>query len=273
MKPDLALRRRMFVNVVMVPGLIIMTMLGGWPFTVFVTLALVVAARELWLMFQKGGHSPSLTVMGIFIAASVIMRHLFQFEYSGVWLTALILVAMFVHILAMQKGVKTAATDFILTVGSVLYLGWLGSYTISLRWLENGLYWVLLVFPIISLADSGAYIFGRLFGKHKMIPLVSPKKSWEGYIGGIFIGTLGGWALAALWHLVAASILPYHGLIIGAVISILAPFGDFGESMIKRQFDVKDSSNLLLEHGGILDRMDSSLWAAAIGFYLVQLLL
>jgi len=273
MKPDLALRKRMLVNIVMVPGLILVTMLGGWLFTIFVAVVLVIAAWELWRLLRKGGNSPSLVVMGIFIAAAVILRHLLGFEHSGLWLSVLILLAMFVHTIAMQKGRTAAATDFLLTTGSVLYLGWLGSYAVSLRALENGLYWVLLVFPIISIADSGAYIFGRLFGKHKMIPLVSPKKSWEGYIGGILIGTLGGWGLAAMWHLVAANMLPWHGLIIGAVVSILAPFGDFGESMIKRQFDEKDSGNLLLEHGGLLDRMDSSLWAAAIGFYLIQWLL
>jgi phosphatidate cytidylyltransferase len=109
----------------------------------------------------------------------------------------------------------------------------------------------------------------KFFGKHKMLPLVSPKKSWEGYLGGILTGILGGWGLASLWHIKVASILPFYGVIFGAVISILAPIGDFGESMIKRQFNAKDSGKFLLEHGGFLDRVDSSLWAAAIGYYLI----
>lgn len=273
MKPDISLRKRLIVINIMVPTLILFSVLGGWPFTIFVAVVLLLAAWELWRLFNKGFYSPSLLVMGIFVPLAVILRHIFGFNYNDVWFVALILTAMLFHVLQQERGGKTAAIDFMITIGGTLYLGWLGSYAVSLRALENGLYWVVLVFPIISLADSGAYIFGRLFGKHKMLPRVSPKKTWEGYLGGIVVGMLGGLGLAALWHSVAPNILAWHGLVLGAVISILAPFGDYGESMIKRQFSVKDSGHFLLEHGGFLDRMDSSLWAAAIGYYLIMLLI
>jgi phosphatidate cytidylyltransferase len=272
MKTDLALRKRMIVNVIMVPALAVFSMLGGWWFTLMVTIVLSVAAWELCRMFRKGGYLPSPVVMVFFTAAAALMRYLLGFDYAGLWLSILILVGMFVHTLQQQKQGNSSAIDFFITIGGAIYIGWLGSYAISIRAIENGLHWVFLVFPIISIADSGGYIFGRLFGKHKMLPLVSPKKSWEGYIGGIIMGTLGGWGFAALWHIPAPGILPWHGIVLGALISILAPFGDFGESMLKRQFKIKDSSNILLEHGGILDRADSSLWAAPIGFYLILLL-
>ncbi len=273
MKPDLSLRKRLIVILIMVPTLILFSILGGWAFTILVAVVLLLAAWELWRLFSKGFYSPSLLVMGIFVPLAVILRHFFAFNYSDVWLAALVLAAMLFHVLQQERGGKTAAIDFMITVGSSVYLGWLGSYAVSLRALESGLYWVVLVFPIISLADTGAYIFGRLFGKRKMLPRVSPKKTWEGYLGGILVGMLGGLALAALWHSVAPNILAWHGLILGAFISILAPFGDYGESMIKRQFNVKDSGHFLLEHGGFLDRMDSSLWAAAIGYYVIILLI
>ena len=105
-----------------------------------------------------------------------------------------------------------------------------------------------------------------------MFTLVSPKKSWEGYLGGILVGGLGGWGLAALWNIASPAVLPIHGLILGIIISILAPLGDFGESMIKRQFSIKDTSKILPGHGGIFDRIDSSLWAAFIGYYLILLI-
>lgn len=269
MKPDLALRKRLIVINIMVPALILFSILGGWPFTIFVAVVLLLAAWELWRLFDKGFYSPSLLVMGFFVPLAVILRHLFALNYSDIWLAALVLAAMLFHVLQQERGGKTAAIDFMITVAASVYLGWLGSYAVSLRALENGLYWVVLVFPIISLADTGAYIFGRLLGKHKMLPRVSPKKTWEGYLGGILVGMLGGLALAALWHGPAPNILPWHGLVLGAVISVLAPFGDYGESMIKRQFNAKDSGHFLLEHGGFLDRMDSSLWAAAIGYYVI----
>lgn len=272
MKADIPLRRRLIVINIMLPCLVFFAYLGGWPFTIFVALVLLVATWELWRLYRTGKYAPSLVVMGVFVPLAVILRHLYNFQYSDLWLAALVIISMFVFVVQQERGSLTAAVDFLLTVGGAVYLGWLGSYAVSLRALENGLYWLLLVFPIISVADTGAYIFGRLFGKHKMIPRVSPKKSWEGYIGGILVGMLGGYGLAALWHAVAPNIIPWYGVVLGAGISILAPFGDFGESMIKRQFGAKDSGKLLLEHGGFLDRMDSSLWAAAIGYYLIIVL-
>ena len=273
MKTDLSLRRRLIVIDLMVPTLAILSIVGGWPFALFVGVILGVAAWELWRIFYKGGYSPSLILMVLFSSSAALLRHFFEFQYSGLWFTLLILAAMFYHTFMFQKGKKNATIDFMITVGGTAYLGWLGSYATSIRDLNLGMYWVLLIFPIISLADSGAYIFGRLLGKHKMLPLVSPKKSWEGYLGGIIVGTLGGWGLAALWHIGQAEILPIYGVILGIVISVLAPFGDFGESMIKRQFNIKDSGVILSEHGGILDRADSSLWAAAIGYYLITFLI
>ncbi|KAF0110531.1 MAG: phosphatidate cytidylyltransferase [Chloroflexi bacterium] len=266
---DVSLLKRLIVIDIMVPTVVIFAFAGGWPFTIFVTFVLCVAGWEFWRIFTKGGYTPSLIVMLTFIASAVVMRYLWGLVYMDVWLAVLILTSMFIHIVLQQKGDHKTGSSFALTVSGAVYLGWLGGYAISVRTLEHGLLWVLLVFPVISLADSGAYIFGRLFGKHKMLTVVSPKKSWEGYIGGIIVGGLGGWGLAALWHIVSQSILPIHGLILGIVISVLAPIGDFGESMIKRQFSIKDSSNILPGHGGFLDRIDSSLWAAVIGYYLV----
>jgi phosphatidate cytidylyltransferase len=82
----------------------------------------------------------------------------------------------------------------------------LGSYFISLRNLPDGLWWVMLVIPLIGIGDAGAYFIGSRFGKHTLAPRVSPKKTWEGYIGGVICGVLGGMLLASLWHLQAPAI-------------------------------------------------------------------
>lgn len=266
---DISLRQRLMVIDVMVPGTVLFTFLGGWPFTLFVAAVMAVAAWEYWRMFTRGGYQPSLVVLLVFVLSAALMRQWFGLAHFDLWLGALVLAAMLIHILIQQKGDQKAGSSLALTLFGAIYIGWLGSFAISIRTLEDGLLWTLLAFPVISLADSGAYIFGRLFGRHKMLPLVSPKKSWEGYIGGIVIGALGGWGLGALWHIASPALLPLHGLILGLVISVLAPFGDFGESMIKRQIGVKDSSNILPGHGGIFDRIDSSLWAAILGYYLI----
>lgn len=269
---DKSLRTRLIVADIFVPITAFFAIQGGWAFVAFVTVVLAVAAWEFWRIFQKGGYAPSLSVLLVFSTSTVIMRSIWGMQYFELWVGALLLVSLFMHVLQQQRGNDKAASNLALTVFGALYLGFLGSYAISVRFLEYGLYWVMLVFPIISLADSGAYFFGRGFGKHKMLTVVSPKKSWEGYIGGIIVGTLGGWGLAALWHIGCAAILPIHGIILGFAISVVGPLGDFGESMIKRQFEIKDSSNLLPGHGGFFDRIDSSLWAAILGYYLILLI-
>jgi phosphatidate cytidylyltransferase len=269
--PDSSLRKRLIVIDIMIPTVVIFSFIGGWPFVIFVAAVLAVGAWEFYCLYQKGEFHPSFPVMLFFILSAVLLRQLFGMQYADAWLAALVIVSMFVFVIGQQRGNKHAAVDFGLTVAGAVYLGWLGSFAVSIRNLDHGLLWVFLVFPSISLADSGGYIFGRLFGKHKMLPLVSPKKSWEGYVGGIFMGGLGTWGLAALWHIASPAVLPVHGLLIGVLLSILAPFGDFGESMLKRQFNLKDTSQVLPGHGGILDRIDTSLWAAALGFFLIQL--
>jgi phosphatidate cytidylyltransferase len=101
---------------------------------------------------------------------------------------------------------------------------------------------------------------------------LSPKKTWEGYIGGIFVGTLGAVGLVYLWNIWAGpgfSITPLQGALLGFLLSAITTLGDLGESMIKRQSAVKDSSNLLPGHGGVFDRIDSWLWAAPIGYYFI----
>lgn len=269
---DTSFRMRLLVADIFVPITAFFAIQGGLAFVIFVTIVLGVAAWEFWNIFHKGDYAPSLIVLLFFSTSAVIMRYLWGLQYFELWLGGLLLVSMFMHVLQQQRGNDRAASNLALSVFGALYLGFLGSYAISVRFLDYGLYWVMLVFPIISVADTGAYFFGRLFGKHKILTVVSPKKSWEGYIGGIIIGGLGGWGLGALWHIGCAAVLPIHGLILGLAISIIAPLGDFGESMIKRQFDIKDSSNLLPGHGGFFDRIDSSLWAAIIGYYIILLI-
>jgi phosphatidate cytidylyltransferase len=273
MAKDPSLRKRLVVIDIMIPTTVIFATLGGWPLTIFVTVVLGISAWEFWRLFHNGGFSPSLPILITFATAIVFMRMIWNFEYSDIWLGVLILVSMIWHTIRFQNGAKQGAADFALTISGAVYLGWLGSYAVSISALPSGMYWLLTVFPIVSLADTGGYLFGRWFGKHKMMPNVSPKKSWEGYFGGLVMGGLGGWGLAALWHIAVPSLAPVYGLILGIILSLLVPFGDFGESMLKRHFKVKDTSDILPGHGGMLDRVDTSLWAAFIGYYVILFLI
>jgi phosphatidate cytidylyltransferase len=269
---DLSLRRRLIVIDILLPIGLVLVFLGGWAFFAAITAVLLIAGWELWRMFKQGGYAPSLAVILLAIAGFTLTRQLWGFDYSHLVISAVILISMAVHVIEQQHGATTSAVDFMVTLGASLYLGWIGSYAISIRALPVGLYWTLLAFSAVALADTGGYIFGRLFGKHKIADIVSPKKTWEGYAGGILMSVLITWGLAALGHFVTPEIVASDGLWMGLVMAVFTPGGDFGESMIKRQFNIKDSSHLLPGHGGIFDRIDSWLWAAVLGYALILLL-
>lgn len=269
MKTDLSLRNRLIVAAIIVPVLVLFVVLGGWFFAIFVAIITGLATYELWQLFHNNGFRPALALMVFFTPMAVIMRQEVGFRFSDAFLALLILAAMFYHVLEQQRGGKNSAISFFITLGGPLYLGWLGGYAVSIRNLEDGMFWLLLVLIINSMADTGAYLVGRRFGRHKMFPNVSPLKSWEGYAAGVLTGVLTGLGVAAILNIFTPAILPSHGVLLGLVISVLAPMGDYGESMIKRCFNVKDSSNVLLDHGGFLDRIDSVIWAITIGYYLI----
>jgi phosphatidate cytidylyltransferase len=264
--------KRLIVAIILIPVGVTLIYLSGWPFTLFIALLLGVAAWEFCNLFTKAGYAPATPLVICGVVALTITRLTSGFEYQDLILTIIVLATMCYHLVAYEKGRNTSAIDFAISLGGLAYLGILGSHLISLRLLPDGLWWFMLIMPVAWLADSGAFFIGSRFGKHRMAPRLSPKKSWEGYIGGIVTGILAGILFSFLWGLRSPVITVSRGLIAGVVLSVFPTLGDLGESMLKRQFGIKDSSNILPGHGGILDRLDSWIWAAAIGYYLVLFL-
>ena len=125
---------------------------------------------------------------------------------------------------------------------------------------------VVLVYCWFWIADSGAYVFGKTLGKHKLSPRLSPNKTIEGYVGGVLVGTSLTLIIGLLLNLPALI-----AVILGLLVSAVSPIGDLGISMLKRSVGVKDSGNLLPGHGGALDRIDSLIWSVAMAYYLVLL--
>jgi phosphatidate cytidylyltransferase len=266
------LKQRLIVTFIIAPIGIGAIMLGGWALTLFLVTFLGMAAWEYSQLFRRGEYRPATWIIVAGVVLACVLREVFNFTYSDLFLSISILLSMGWHVFAYEFGSLRPGSDFTITLSGILYLGWLGAYFISLRGLPYGAWWVLLVIGAINFADSAAYFIGRGLGKHKLSPRTSNGKTWEGYIGGVLVGTTLTTLMATWMHVYVPTITWSVGLILGTAISILAPLGDIGESMLKRQFGVKDSSNILLAHGGFLDRMDSWLWAAPIGYYLVLLL-
>ncbi len=273
------MRQRIIVAIVLLPIGMAAIYYGGLGYITLISLLLGLAAWEYVQLFSAGGHRPSgVLVVGGTLAFSAQQSLNYYFDSPLLeeigWLTSLLtIIAITYHLVQYERGRDQAATDFSITVSGFLYIGLLGSYLIQLRSLPEGAWWVLTALPAVWFADSGAYFYGRVYGKHKLSPRLSPKKSWEGYIAGIIVSILGTAAFAHMWRLPAGpgtELTALRGAILGIVISIIAPLGDLGQSMIKRQFDVKDSSNLIPGHGGAFDRIDSWLWASVIGYYLIE---
>jgi phosphatidate cytidylyltransferase len=256
---------------VLLPVGLVVILAGGWWFATGIALVLGLAAFEFGRLFRSGGQRPGLLLLVAFSAAFALARHQWGFAGSPELLAAVCLVGMTWHLVDYERGAPASATDMAITFGGILYLGWLGGYFVSLRDLPDGAWWLLLALPTVWLADSGAYFVGRRFGRHKLAPRLSPKKTWEGYVAGIVTGAISGALLALAWATWAEN--PAHftwvnGLVIGTVLAVLTTLGDVGISMIKRQVQVKDSGALLPGHGGVLDRIDSWLWAGVLGYYL-----
>jgi phosphatidate cytidylyltransferase len=241
--------------------------LGGIPYFFLIATLLGVAAWEYVQMFWVVGYRPArwVTVGG---TLALLVTRSFLAEYAIPLFGILILGAMAFHLAEYEKGRDQAPIDFAITIGGLAYLGWVGSYLTLLRSLENGAWWVFLVLPAVWLTDTGAYMIGVRYGKHKMTPRLSPKKSWEGYWAGAFTGMLGGGFLAfaySTWG--PLEVNAWQGAALGLLLGLLTPLGDLGESMFKRQAHIKDSGNLIPGHGGAFDRIDSWLWGAILGYY------
>jgi phosphatidate cytidylyltransferase len=148
-----------------------------------------------------------------------------------------------------------------------LYVGWLGQHLELVRRLPHGERWMLLLLLGTFATDTGAYAVGRLIGKHKLAPRVSPAKTVEGAIGGIAFA-IG--AVVALDYLLALPHDPVRFVALGMAIAVAAEAGDLAESAVKRRLGVKDMGRLFPGHGGVLDRLDSVLFVGAVVYYVVK---
>jgi phosphatidate cytidylyltransferase len=263
--------KRVIVGLVLLPLASFFIWLGGWPYALGITAMLCIAGWEYWRMTHNGGYSPSLILLIGGIMAFGLVQLIFQPAKNEYTFSLLILATMTVSVCRFELGEDLPASNFALNIAGLVYLGWMGSYLISLRNLPDGIWWVAITLPAAWASDVGAFFVGSQIGKHRMAPRVSPRKSWEGYFGGLPFAVA--WSVSVAWFAQGqvASITPIKGALLGLAIGLTAPLGDLFESLLKRQFGIKDTSHILPGHGGIMDRIDSTLWTGVISFFLISL--
>jgi phosphatidate cytidylyltransferase len=280
----LKLRQRLIISLLIVPPGLLCIIWGGI-FYYIVMLGIVgLAAYEYVDMLQKSGARPArvLTIGGAILLAvvqslNVILPSLNQYGAlaSGITVVLLIVVTLLWHVRDFERGAPNAGTDWAVTIGGILYMGWMCSYFIPLRMgLRDGMGWTLVVLPAIWLSDTGAYVAGRAWGRHPMAPRLSPKKTWEGFVGGLVGGMFFGALFAGLLSLRSdptSSLGFFSGAVVGFMAALGGVLGDLSISMFKRQVGIKDTSNLLGAHGGLLDRIDSWLIGGPIAYFVIML--
>ena len=263
------MRKRLITTLVIALAGVPAILFGGIFYYVVIGIFVVGAAWEYVHLFRAVKFEPQMHITMGGVALITFTRMFFP-SFAQPALTASILVAMAYHLIMYERGRNQSALDFAVTVGGITYIGWLGAYLLDLRNLPEGGWWFMLVMFCVWAGDSGAYSIGRAYGKHKMAPRLSPNKSWEGYATSVFTGMVTGgfyvWVFKTFGSL-TSDITIWQGAVMGLFLGALPTLGDLGESMIKRQSGIKDSSDIIPGHGGFFDRIDSWLWGAAIGYY------
>jgi phosphatidate cytidylyltransferase len=272
------LRTRLWMGSVLillaVAALLIDGRLAPWyPFLLLIVLALGLLACAELLALIGPPRCPSLMLCGAGVIALVSanwLPHLLSGTDSQPWFWigsafAGFVLAVFLWEMACFTEPGESVTRMALAVWSVAYLGLLPSFLAQLRWLPAGSLALALVIFVPKIGDSAAYFTGRLLGRHPMAPVLSPKKTWEGAAGHLIGAALGAWAIDQLGPVIPGGVP--GALAFGFSLGLAGLLGDLAESLIKRDCQRKDASAIMPGFGGILDVVDSILFAAPVAYW------
>jgi phosphatidate cytidylyltransferase len=255
---------RILVAVVGLPVVLYLVWLGHWWLFALTAVAATFALHEL---FRVARPLRPLVLAGY---TGAILALLGAWLGGIEWMTAGFMTTFLLAFVL--KGISQTRQSLTVAVATtVLGAGWIGlglAHVILLRAIsptDDGRLAVFTVLLAVFASDTVAYFAGLLIGRHRMAPTISPGKTWEGLIAGTVIAVL-----VPFFALYRSDFLDvWRSLVLGAVIAVAAPLGDLFESAIKRDLQVKDTGRLLGGHGGVLDRIDSLLFAAVAAFYTI----
>lgn len=257
-----------------VTSLLLIAMITGviffdWLCGVVVTLFIVGGLYEYFSMLEKKGINPY-KYFGIGMGMIIPISITFRFELTRGWELLFIVIALLFLILMQFKRRKNSGSivDISTTVFGIIYVAWFFSFLIKIRYMEHGLGYLAAILLITKSGDIGAYLIGSRFGKQPFMPRISPKKTIEGSLGGIFFNILAG--------LAAKPLLGFgylHLIVLSICVGILGQLGDLSESMMKRDCEVKDSGSVFPGMGGVLDEIDSLLFIVPVFYFYMSVVL
>lgn len=250
-----------YIGAIIIAPIILFLLLGGLPLKIFTIVLSCVGMHEFYSTIRKGNFRP--VDLGGYIL--LIVYYIFDNNFQNI-MYFLILSVFILFILTIFTD-KINFIDVGMTLLGFVYVGMFFSFIYLVASKSLGEYYVWLIFIGAWITDSAAYYAGRYLGKHKLCPTISPKKTVEGSIGGLIGSVVICGLFGILINNYVASFPVYHFFIIGGLCGVFSQFGDLVASSIKRYVGIKDYSNLIPGHGGILDRFDSILFCGVVVFY------
>ena len=259
---DLAMR---VASAVVIFGLFLGSLLlGGWWFAAFVILAMIVSTGEFYATARSEETRP-LALFGLLgVVFMGVGAQLTGAVAIAGWAAAFAVVTILFLTLSPRRQ---PLEDASVTIGGMVWVGLL-SFAVLIAQGPHPVAYILFVVLLVIANDTGAYFVGRALGRRKLSPVISPKKTWEGLIGGFVAGLVIASILATFpaWETIGIA----RALVAGAMVGLIAPLGDAVESMVKRSLGVKDMGSVLPGHGGMLDRIDGFLFAVPAVYFLFR---
>ena len=263
-------KTRVLSSLVLVPILfVVVWLLPPAYFTGLAVFAAALGQYELYGMAKARGIMPQ-TAAGIVLGSLIVInfyRPLYPYVGGPLFWTTLCMLAVMVMRLFSRRAVEGALEDIAVTAAGIFYVPLLFGFQVAILG-GSGKRWLVFLYLVIWASDTGAYYVGTAFGRHRLYEKISPKKSIEGLMGGMLAAMIIA-MLCTVWLVPSFGLL--EAAVLGAFLAAFGTVGDLVESLIKRSSGVKDSGSLIPGHGGILDRMDSMLFAAPVLFYYLRM--
>ena len=277
---------RLITSALLIPPVLWVCYVGGWLFVAVIIAFILLGLNEFYGLISAKGATPHRLLGNIAAGLLPVIAYIGDASLANSALTVTLLTLMILQLT--KQEIRQAIASVSETFFGVIYVGWLLSYAVSVRFISSELerrfghpfepqigffYFVLCLVAVVG-SDAGAYFVGRKYGRRKLAPLISPNKSVEGALG----GTLAGGGLAVVTKLVFTWFIPGDlarelgwgaAFVFGVALAAFAVLGDLIESVLKRDAAIKDAGTLLPGVGGVLDRIDSALLGIPVMYYLL----